>query len=48
MAISWEITLKYTSNGGLIRVKIVKWDDFFVIEVADTDISIASNSATWR
>lgn len=36
-----ENALQYTSNGGLIRVKIVKWDDFVVIEVTDTGIGIA-------
>jgi signal transduction histidine kinase len=36
-----ENALQYTSNGGLIRVKILKWDDFVVIEVADTGIGIA-------
>jgi signal transduction histidine kinase len=36
-----ENALQYTSNGGLIRVKIVQWDDFVVIEVTDTGIGIA-------
>jgi signal transduction histidine kinase len=40
-------TLQYPSNDGLVRIKIVKWDDFVVIEVADTGIGVASNSAAW-
>lgn len=36
-----ENALQYTSNGGLVRVEIVKRDDFVVIEVADTGIGIA-------
>ncbi|MBD2441699.1 sensor histidine kinase [Dolichospermum sp. FACHB-1091] len=36
-------TLQYPSNGGLIRVKIVKWDDFVVMELADTGVGIACN-----
>jgi signal transduction histidine kinase len=36
-----ENALQYTSNGSLIRVKIVQWDDFVVIEVTDTGIGIA-------
>jgi hypothetical protein len=41
-------TLQYPSNGSLIRVKIVKWDDFVVMEVADTGIGVPSNSAAYR
>ncbi|MBF2014931.1 MAG: HAMP domain-containing histidine kinase [Rivularia sp. T60_A2020_040] len=37
-----ENALQYTSNGGCIRVKMLKSDDFVVIEVADTGIGIAS------
>ena len=40
-------TLQYPSNGGLLRIKIVKWDDFVVMEVADTGIGVASNRAAW-
>ncbi|WP_141699882.1 cell wall metabolism sensor histidine kinase WalK [Nostoc sp. KVJ20] len=36
-----ENALQYTSNGGLVRVEIVKRDDFVVIEVTDTGIGIA-------
>jgi signal transduction histidine kinase len=36
-----ENALQYTSNGGLIRVEIIKRDDFVVIEVADSGIGIA-------
>jgi len=36
-------TLQYPSNGSLIRVKIVKWDDFVVMELADTGVGIACN-----
>ena len=34
-------TLQYPSNDGLVRIKIVKWDDFVVMDVADTDIGVA-------
>ncbi|MBE9249713.1 sensor histidine kinase [Dolichospermum sp. LEGE 00240] len=40
-------TLQYQSNDGLVRIKIVKWDDFVVMEVADTGIGVASNRAAW-
>ncbi|MBD2690797.1 GHKL domain-containing protein [Anabaena catenula FACHB-362] len=36
-----ENALQYTPNGGFVRVKIVKWDDFVIISVADTGIGIA-------
>ena len=37
-----ENALQYTPNGGFIRVKIFKWDDFVIIEVMDTGIGIPS------
>ena len=40
-------TLQYPSNDGLIRIKIVKWDDFVMMEVADTGIGIAFTSGVW-
>jgi signal transduction histidine kinase len=40
-------TLQYPSNDGLVRIKIVKWDDFVVMEVTDTGIGVPSNSAAW-
>jgi len=36
-------TLQYPSNGILVRVKILKWDDFVVMELADTGVSMACN-----
>ncbi len=35
-------TLQDQSNDGLVRIKIVKWDDFVVMEVADTGIGVVS------
>ena len=40
--------MQYPSNDGLARIKIVKWDDFVVMEVADTGIGVPSNSAAYR
>lgn len=38
-------TLQYPSHGILVKVKILKWDDFVVMELADTGIGIVFNSA---
>ncbi|MBK1986279.1 sensor histidine kinase [Sphaerospermopsis aphanizomenoides BCCUSP55] len=37
-----ENALQYTPGGGLVKVKIMKSDNFVMIEVADTGIGIAS------
>lgn len=37
--------LQYPSNGSLVTIKILTWDDFVVMELADTGIGIVFNSA---
>jgi hypothetical protein len=37
--------LQYLSNGILVMIKILTWDDFVVMEVADTGVGIVFNSA---
>ncbi|MTJ13527.1 HAMP domain-containing histidine kinase [Anabaena sp. UHCC 0187] len=39
-----ENALQYTSNGGFVKVKILKSDDFVIIEVTDTGIGIPSEN----
>jgi signal transduction histidine kinase len=39
-----ENALQYTPNGGFVRIKILKWDDFVIIEVTDTGIGIPSEN----
>jgi signal transduction histidine kinase len=36
---------KYLSNGSLVTIKILTWDDFVVMEIVDTGIGIVFNRA---